>query len=1194
MAIKNLYSAESWQKVYQAFSQVNFSAYDYDTIKLSIIDYLRIYYPENFNDFIESSELIALIESFAYVAEQLAYRMDMLSHENFITTAQRKQSILKLAKLISYAPSRNIPARGLVKITTITTTESIVDSQGNNLAGIPIIWNDPNNTNWKEQFFLVFNRTITGKFGQFSSFQEVGDVSMQLYSFNNTLNSIPNGIFTFTVDTGLETFPMEVVPVLLDRDGPYEKTPDINSQLSVVYANDGLGDGSDYTGFLMYIKQGILSKIEYTIADQVPNRSLTLAPININETDVWVTRIDNNGTIEEVWEQVDAMADQNLTFNLIKNRKKFEVETLENDAIKLLFGDGDYSDIPIGSFYFWVRQSANRALVIPPNKLVNQPLAFQYVSTTSGMAETCSITFSLTSTVQNSSSSESIEHIRQSAPATFYSQNRMVNAQDYNTYMLKDPSILRLVSINRTFAGQPKYIEWNDASGQYQNVKIFGDDLELEYNLGINSINTGTSVSSRSLIDEIIEPLLSSTGMINLLGHLVATNPTTSGVVTMTRRHFIEDNRQLYLTNSAPTVRNFRLEKSEIQGALDRHWYGEPSGFTTINGLSYAIIQDPGLHPEDDGKIWLDTVPRTIDGINSYLPGDTGSGLQPIASQAQFGLAYECFTPIIGSNFTILGGKVKTRATSINGTVTTYEKETITIEVGANAQLFYITSNIRGRMGIGEIGNAYVNDDIELTLVQSTTYPLAAGDAFKIDLAEVVGSWTSPQVFTENTVTKFNLQGRWKIINGIDLVSGSSSNPNALSYDPNQSANAWIIWIKANLNPVTQQPTSFAINYRDLQLIARSQNTKFWYNSNDQIIDSETKNRVFDLIRILRSNVQYDLTRPLSHNDNYDVVGPVVDSNGVIDLHALQIIPSDMLNALDLANVNGSTNTSGNTLPDNVLQFSVFANASTNNSVHYVYYQLNSSNQQDGPDILADDLPFDPNAYFNDGSFVSSVPYNGKYYGRTLRRSRLDFMWQHFTPYSNLIDPSVSNIQDTYILTQGYYNAITDYIQGRSNFKPNLPTPLELRNQYSDLLDNKMISDTIVLHPGKLKLLFGTQADPQLRAKFKVVKSPSATMSSERLKVEILAIINSYFSIQNWDFGEMFYATELFSLIHQRLPTEIASVVLVPVYAVNSFGSLFSVNSGIDEILQSAAQLDDIELVSELNATTLRQSGVSV
>ncbi len=88
------------------------------------------------------SEFIQIIESFAYVAEQLAYRIDTVAHENFITTAQRKQSILKLIKLVSYKPTRNIASRGLVKITSISTTEDIYDSRGINLSQIPIVWNE--------------------------------------------------------------------------------------------------------------------------------------------------------------------------------------------------------------------------------------------------------------------------------------------------------------------------------------------------------------------------------------------------------------------------------------------------------------------------------------------------------------------------------------------------------------------------------------------------------------------------------------------------------------------------------------------------------------------------------------------------------------------------------------------------------------------------------------------------------------------------------------------------------------------------------------------------------------------------------------------------------------------------------------------------------------------------------------------
>ena len=99
MTIRNTYAAESWDKVYTAFQQINFTAYDYHTVKESLLQYLKIYHAENFNDFIESSELIAILELFAYTTELMAYRVDTMAHENFITTAQRKQSVLRLARL---------------------------------------------------------------------------------------------------------------------------------------------------------------------------------------------------------------------------------------------------------------------------------------------------------------------------------------------------------------------------------------------------------------------------------------------------------------------------------------------------------------------------------------------------------------------------------------------------------------------------------------------------------------------------------------------------------------------------------------------------------------------------------------------------------------------------------------------------------------------------------------------------------------------------------------------------------------------------------------------------------------------------------------------------------------------------------------------------------------------------------------
>lgn len=1203
MALRNVYSAETWEKVYQAFDKVNFAAYDYDTIKESLLQYIKLYYAEQFNDYIESSEFIAILEMFSYIAEQLAYRIDMMSHENFITTAQRKQNILRLAKLISYKASRNIPARGLVKLTSISTSEQIFDSQGNNLRNFTVTWNDPNNPLWKEQFFLIMNRVLTGKFGQPQKSFQIGDVLMQLYTFNNDTESFKNGVVPFTADTGTETFNMEIVPSDLDENGPFERMPDINSQMSIIYSDDGVGDGSDYTGFLMFIKQGTLSRIEYNIDEPIPNRELELTLININRTDVWVNNVDQNGDILERWEEVETIDEQNLTFNTNTNRKKYEVESLENDRIKILFGDGDFSDIPLGNFYIWIRQSANRSIVINKNRVTNVPVSFTYVSSL-GMAETCNITTSLTSTIQNSSSTENIEHIRQTAPTTYYAQNRMVNAQDYNTYMLKDSSILKLNTINRTFAGQPKYIEWNDASGQYENIKLFGDDLELYYTSTINTINT--SVSSRSLIDRVIEPLLSQSGIINLLIHTAATQPITEGVISLPRRTFIEDNTINEVLRMGDITT--QLEKTLIQGMLDRHWYGEPAEYVDIGGTIHAML--PSL--PDDQRIYPDTVPQTIDGINSL--GLPAIPLQSISSQDKFGLRYTKTKTVIGNgtcNAISLVVNPTLQPGTPNGIV-----ETWTLEFSSDSTTIFVTSNLRGSYPPATVGVAYLTTNpespIDFTIINGLT-TFGPGDAFVLDV-----DYTSPSTFNIALRSGYpkNLYGRWDIIDGVTLTSSNTVDPNTLVYDPANSAAAWIIWIEAIKNGFGDI-IGFNVHHRDMKLICYSPNTKFWYNSVEQIIDPETKNPVYDKIKILRSNLTtYGV--PLGHNENYDVIGPVKDQNGETDMHSLEIMPVDILNNNLL---------SGDSIPDNILQFEMFAKNA------YEYFRLDNPDTIYNIDSVNYDAPPMPASpavgcavgdigrindihdeiklidgsnivwlKFSNGSFVSALTStnsgfnwipNTEFGRRLIYRGNdqegLDFMWQHFAPHTNMIDPSVTNIHDAFVLTRGYYDNMINYIRGINNIAPSPPTPLELRNSYGYLLKNKMISDTVVMHPGKIKLLFGDLAEPQLRAKFKVVKAPTATFTDEKIKNEILEVINSYFAIDNWDFGIEFFATELIGLIHQRLPTEISSVVLVPVYSVNSFGSLFNVKCGLDEILQSAAKLEDIEIITAITPTSIRQ-----
>lgn len=1230
MAIKNTFSAESWEKVYSAFQSINFSAYDYDTIKQSLLDYLKIYHAESFSDFIESSELIALLELFAYTAEQLSYRADMLAHENFITTAQRKQSILKLAKLISYKAFRNYPASGLVKLSSISTTENIIDSLGVNLLGKTINWNDPNNGNWKEQFFLIMNRAFVSSFGQPDKSIQVGDVAMQLYTLNNDANSFQNNVYNFNVDIGGESIQMEVVPADLDSTGVIEKTPDLSNKMSIIYSVDGLGDGSNYTGFLMYVKQGILLKQVLVFNAAIPNRSVDLLPSNVNQIDVWVNKVDSTGVTLQRWENVGSLSDQNVTYNTIKKRQKFEVETLESDRVKIIFGDGDFSEIPVGIFNVWIRQSINRSITIQKNRILDQLMSFSY-RTISGNLATCVLTFSLTSALQNSSPSETVEHIRQSAPAVYYSQNRMVNGQDYNTFLLRDPSIIRLKTENRTFAGQPKYIEWNDPSGQYENIKLFGDDLRLEYQFVNNKLLSATS--GRPIIDSVLEPLLAKLSIRSLLAFIIQTSPFNGipyfakGAILPLRTKFIEDSlnsiwkkdnlgTNIYDSGN-PMVSSpggTRQEKTVIQGALDSHWYGEPFNYVTIDGKIHAYLFPSSVSGEDT-NIWQTSIPRTTDGISSIVPGDVGSLYQQVSYFQSFGLKYNPFVKMIGNG--TFGYRDSTNAEFLNTfkvNTQLVNQEIWTIVVNADESTVTATSNTRGRLPTLPItletstDPAILMSDIFLAtpvdfFVRHGSVKFKEGDTFILSIDPTntaTGVNLTPHLVpyynfgTAETNAgsaryqrKANCTGYWDLADYADVPGGIE--PENTAYSGTLPQASWVFWIKSTRDSETDDLVSFEITYRELKTLIESPTTKFWYNEENPVFDSSTGDVVRDKIRITRSNFPTDKT--MEYPFDLDVINLVLDQDGEPDFHRLEVVATTKYEKQE---------SSVKIIP--AFQLLVNDFITSTDPRRYRYWVISPASPvrpETYQPRYVDYIDFDKltqaqqnriSTLWPEFELLFTDPVDQVTYARTKSRAPLDFMWQHFSPFTHMIDPSVTNINDAYILTRGYYDNVTSFIEGRLASMPVPPSQLELRIQYATLLQQKMISDTLILHPGKIKLLFGDLAEPELRGKFRILKSPTATLSIENIKKEILTVIRQFFAIENWDFGDTFFVTELITAIHQRLSTEISSVVLVPTYSINSFGSLFTINAGTTEILQSCATLDDIELVDSLTPITLRQS----
>lgn len=202
------------------------------------------------------------------------------------------------------------------------------------------------------------------------------------------------------------------------------------------------------------------------------------------------------------------------------------------------------------------------------------------------------------------------------------------------------------------------------------------------------------------------------------------------------------------------------------------------------------------------------------------------------------------------------------------------------------------------------------------------------------------------------------------------------------------------------------------------------------------------------------------------------------------------------------------------------------------------------------------------------------------------------FQWNHYASEdSERIDPSISNIMDMYVLTKEYYSTIQRWLKNKGTIEefPKVPTSEDIRNNINVIEKNKSTSDQIMYMPAEFKLLFGNTARREFQARFKVIKLEGSTLTDNEIKSEIINAVNEFFELGNWDFGETLYFTELSTYIHQQLAGNIGSVLIVPEDERSSFGDLFQIKCGPNELFLSTATVNNIEIVKTYTNYNLRR-----
>jgi hypothetical protein len=1113
--------AEDWRKIYQAFQQADFKSYDFETLRRTMVAYLQENYPDDFNDFVESSEYVALIDLIAYIAQALSFRVDLNARENFLETAERRNSVLRLARLINYNAKRNQPATGLLKIDSISTTQDVQDSSGTNLANSNIIWNDSANSNYREQFTAILNAANqTGQlFGNPRESGTIGGITTEVYTLSSNQLDLP--IFKFQKAVGGVSRSFEIVPsTITDSDSIYESSPVPGTGLTYTYRSDGSGDSSNNTGFFFLFKQGTMQNQEFTVDTAITNYVKSFETSNINNTDVWLYKLDQFGQLSESWTKVPSLSGNNAIYNSLSKaeRNTYNVITKNNDAIDLVFGDGNFSNIPLGSFRTYYRVSDNAKYAIQSSDMQNVQLTVPYTDA-NGAQQSLTMSVSLKASVYNSAATESNDSIKEKASQVYYSQNRMITAEDYQVVPLSaSQEIVKVRSVNRSASGISRAKEILDPTGAYSNVSVFAEDgiLYREESVQQFTFTFNNKSDIQSTIDTSVEAKLKEAyarqfyylkyGTKDASTLSATWNSTTTS--TNTNTGYFTSGGALVIGDSATS--NMKFAKP---GALVK--FTSPDTRKFLNGTLVTSSTD---NAED--RLWAKIGAVVLDGANGGL-GNLESGVGPVTLNN------------IVPNGSVINAIIPNLTTSFSAT---------------------LEADIISRIeAYEEFGLRYDTDSETWKVITSTN--LSTSSVFSLG----------------NT--------------------GSTTGTNADA--------SW--WFK-----FTNDGNTYTVQYRKLDYIFESESqNKFHYDVEEKIYDYKTGKSVKDTVKILKTNSIVSTGNSVGYPITWQVVDVVTETDGFQDNRKVKV---------------GFYDDDDDGVVDNPELFDIYVEPTLSESTKFVFFEkytsydaierfrpyastnfvvaekeadinLNTSTYTDGQLFYFYDSAEDVIKKYS--STTNTLTTTTDYTARR-GRSSINFQYKHHAGQETRIDPSVSNIIDVYLLERTYDNLFRIWLQDGGS-RPEVSTADQLRINYSGTLNPlKSLSDQIIYHPVKYKILFGSNAEEQLQATFKVVKNPKTNVSDAVIKTRVIAAINEFFALDNWDFGDAFYFTELAAYIHNQLAPDLLTAVIVPNQSGQGFGSLFQIDSAADEIFISGATVDDVSIITALGANQLAASGTVV
>jgi hypothetical protein len=457
-------------------SNVNYLNKDFDSLKQSLMNYAKSYFPDTYKDFNETSPGMMLLEMNAYVGDVLSFYIDQQYREMILPLSEERRNIINMAKMFGYKVKPIIPSY------VDLTFKSNVDADSNDASKI------------NYQTAGVFDAGIEIKSSVdsdiiFTTLDPV-DFTITGSADTNVVGAIDNVSGLATSYTLSRT--VKAVSATQKTKSFQIGTPEKFKKITIPDTNVvDIVSCVDTNGNNWY-------EVDFLAQDKVP------IPTH------WTSETGRNSAYQNLQTQeIESIAvPYSLTY--IKTTKRFTRETNLDNTTSLVFGNGvlkngeiideNYIDMEqigivvpgqtndlnqsidplLGDEYSTLGETPNNTTLTITYRVgggINSNLPTNTISTTpsvtpiggAGAATITSVTNEIPA--RGGRNQEEISEIREKAKAFFTTQNRCVTKEDYEARVLNIPA--RYGNIAKAYVSRRS----DEGGVEFQTIEHLIDNL---------------------------------------------------------------------------------------------------------------------------------------------------------------------------------------------------------------------------------------------------------------------------------------------------------------------------------------------------------------------------------------------------------------------------------------------------------------------------------------------------------------------------------------------------------------------------------------------------------------------------------------------------------------------------------------------------------------------------------------------